>query len=160
MSGIIGGLLLVATAVWDCCDGDIARLKFMESDFGESLDTTCDNIINILIFTGIMLGVASSKGLAQALTPFLLLSVGGGLIFFYIYFPKGSKGSFFKNTPIYNIIQILASRNFIYIIFIFCIVGKLDWFLWLAGVGSNIFALGMYIMKRKILLSKSNDNRK
>ena len=160
LSGIIGGLLLVATAIWDCCDGDVARLKFMESDFGESLDTTCDNIINIFVFTGIMLGVASSKGLAQALTPFFLLSVGGCLIFFFIYFPKGGKGSFFKNTPIYNVIQILASRNFIYIIFIFCVFGKLDWFLWCAGIGSNIFAFSIYIMKRKILLSISNDNQK
>ncbi|MDP7442644.1 MAG: hypothetical protein QGI37_12960, partial [Verrucomicrobiota bacterium] len=64
-----------------------------------------------------------------------------------IYFPKGGKGSFFKNTPIYEVIQILASRNFIYIIFIFAVVGKLDWFLWLAGIGSNIFALSIYMCK-------------
>jgi len=88
-SGFVGGLLLAVTAIWDCCDGDVARLKFMESDFGETLDTICDNIINIFIFTGIMFGVAHSKGLAQALIPFLLLSLGGSWIFCLIYFPKG-----------------------------------------------------------------------
>lgn len=152
-SGFMGGLLLAATAVWDCCDGDVARLKFMESDFGEKLDTACDNIINIFIFTGIMIGVAHSQGLTQAMIPFLLLALGGSWIFCLIYFPKGDKGSFFENTPIYDVIQVLASRNFIYIIFIFAIIGKLDWFLWLAGIGSNIFALSMYMIKRKILLS-------
>ena len=156
-SGVLGGLLLAATAIWDCCDGDVARLKFMESDFGEKLDTICDNITNVLIFTGIMLGVAHTSGLTQAMIPFLLLVLGGGWIFSLIYFPKGGKGSFFKKTPIYSIIQILASRNFIYVIFIFCVLGKLDWFLWLAGIGSNIFALYIYQAKRKIIISTINE---
>jgi phosphatidylglycerophosphate synthase len=152
-SGIIGSLLLVTTAIWDCCDGDVARLKFMESEFGEKLDTICDNTINIFIFTGIMLGVAHSNGLAQAITPFLLLSLGGSWIFYLTYFPKGGKGYFFKNTSVYDVIQALASRNFIYVIFIFGVLGKLDWFLWLAGIGSNIFALYIYQAKKKIIHS-------
>jgi len=159
-SGVLGGLLLAATAIWDCCDGDVARLKFMESDFGEKLDTICDNIINILIFTGIMVGVAHSTGLFQAMIPFLLLVLGGGWIFLLIYFPKGGKGSFFKNTPIYRVIQILASRNFIYVIFIFCVLGKLEWFLWSAGIGSNIFALYIYQAKRKVTISTINETLK
>ena len=153
LSSFIGALLLVFTAIWDCCDGDVARLKFLESDFGEKLDTTCDNIINIFIFTGMMIGVAHSKGITQAIVPFFLLTLGGCLIFYLIYFPKGGKGSFFKNTLIYDVIQILASRNFIYIIFVFAIIDKLSWFLWLAGIGSNIFALIILIAKRKIILS-------
>jgi len=152
-SGFMGGLLFVLTAILDCCDGDVARLKFMESDSGERLDTTCDNIINIFVFTGIMFGVAHSQGLMQAMIPFLLLTLGGSWIFYLIYFPKGGKGYFFKNTPIYPVIQNLASRNFIYIVFIFSIVDKLGFFLWLAGVGSNIFALSIYTAKRKILIS-------
>ena len=153
LSSFLGALLLVFTAIWDCCDGDVARLKFLESDFGEKLDTTCDNIINIFIFTGMMIGVAHSKGPIQAIVPFLLLILGGCFIFYLIYFPKGGKGSFFKNTLIYDVIQILASRNFIYIIFVFAIIDKLDWFLWLAGIGSNIFAISIFIAKRKIILS-------
>ena len=152
-SSLSGGLLLVVTAIWDCCDGDVARLKFMESAFGEKLDTACDNIINIFIFTGIMFGVARSQGPIQAVVPFLLLILGGSWIFYLIYFPNGGKGSFFKNTPIYDVIQVLASRNFIYIIFVFAVINKLDWFLWLAGIGSNIFAASMHIVKRKILVS-------
>lgn len=156
-SNFIGGLLLIFTAIWDCCDGDVARLKFMESDFGDKLDTSCDNIINVFIFTGIVLGVAASKGLNYAIIPFFLLALGGCSIFYLIYFPKGGgKGSFFKNTPIYDVIKILASRNFIYIIFAFAILGKLDWFLWVAGIGSTIFAISIYRVKRKILFSKIN----
>ena len=94
-SGFVGGLLLAATAIWDCCDGDVARLKFMESDFGEALDTICDNIINIFIFTGIMFGVAHSKGLAQALIPFLLLVLRGKLDFLSHIFSKRRERFFF-----------------------------------------------------------------
>ena len=36
---------------------------------------------------------------------------------------------------------------------LFSIFDKLGFFLWLAGVGSNIFALSIYIAKRKILVS-------
>jgi len=151
--GLIGSLLLAATAIWDCCDGDVARLKFMESEFGEKLDTICDNVINIFVFTGIMLGVAHSNGLSQAIIPFLLLSLGGSWIFYLIYFPKGGKGYFFKNTSVYNVIQTLASRNFIYVIFIFGVLGKLDWFLWLAAVGSNVFALYIYQAKKELICS-------
>jgi len=47
--GLLGGLAFVGTAIWDCCDGDVARLKFMESDFGDTLDTTCDNLNNVIL---------------------------------------------------------------------------------------------------------------
>ena len=153
---LMGGVLFSITAIWDCCDGDVARLKFMESDFGEKLDTICDNIINIFIFIGIMLGIARYDGLIQALVPFVFLIFGGSWIFYLIYFPKGGKGSYFTNTPMYEMIQILASRNFIYIILLFCIFNKLNWFLWLAGVGSIIFGFCIYRSKNKISAAAIN----
>ncbi len=150
-SGVVGALLAAFTAVWDCCDGDVARLRFEESDFGEALDTTCDNIINIFVFGGIALGVGRQQGWEQALLPFLLLALGGGLIFGLIYFPRGQgKGGFFKGTKLHDVIELLASRNFIYVIALFGIVGKLDWFLWLAGYGSLVFALVIYLTKRQM----------
>ncbi|MFQ5451197.1 MAG: CDP-alcohol phosphatidyltransferase family protein [Nitrospinaceae bacterium] len=152
--GLLGALLLVGTAIWDCCDGDVARLKLMESDFGDSLDTTCDNVINVFAFIGMMLGVAHTRGWAQALAPFLLLALGGVSILILIYFPRGAgKGGFFKGTRLYDTVQILASRNFIHIILLFAIFGRVDLFLWLAGFGSCLFALVLFLGKRKILLA-------
>jgi phosphatidylglycerophosphate synthase len=148
--GLLGGLAFVGTAIWDCCDGDVARLKFMESDFGETLDTTCDNLNNVFAFTGIMIGVAMNSGFLHALIPFILLGVGGSLIFFYIYVPKGGKGSFFHGTWVYDLIQHLASRNFVYIALLFGIFGHMDWFLWLSGFGANFFAVALYISKKRL----------
>ncbi|MGV7220863.1 MAG: CDP-alcohol phosphatidyltransferase family protein [Nitrospinales bacterium] len=149
--GLCGGILLVFTAIWDCCDGDVARLKFMESDFGEYLDTLCDNIINIFIFVGIAVGVGKEYGILASVIPFVLLAIGGISIFILIYFPKGlEKGAFFKGTLMYDVILLLASRNFVYIIFFFALFNSLDWFLWIAGFGANIFAIALLILKRKI----------
>ena len=149
--GLGGGFLLAFTGIWDCCDGDVARLKFMESDFGETLDTICDNIINIFIFVGIMIGTMKNFGWNYALIPFGFLAIGGTWIFLQLYIPKGGKGSFFKKSGIYEVILLLASRNFIYIILLFAVIGRLDWFLWIAGIGSNIFALTLYLTRKKIL---------
>ena len=150
LGSLIGGLLLVLTAVGDCCDGDVARLKLMETDFGDTLDTTCDNIINVFVFTGMMLGVSKTNGWEYALPPVIMLAVGGCLIFAFIYFPRDGKGSFFAGSKMFDVIQVLASRNFIYVVFVFAIAGRLDWFLWLAGVGAPIFAACLYIAKRCI----------
>lgn len=150
LGSLIGGLLLVLTAVADCCDGDVARLKLMETDFGDTLDTTCDNIINVFIFIGMMLGVSKTNGWAYALPPVIMLAVGGCLIFAFIYFPRGGKGSFFAGSRMFDVIQVLASRNFIYVVFVFAIAGRLDWFLWLAGVGALTFAACLYLAKRRI----------
>ena len=151
LGGLAGGLLMVLTAIGDCCDGDIARLKLLESDSGEKLDTACDNIINVFVFTGMMLGLAQSQGWINALIPFTMLALGGGWIFTLIYFPKGGKGSSFNDSKMYDIIQTLASRNFIYIIFVFSIFGYVEGFLWLAGIGSLVFALILFMAKRRML---------
>ncbi len=150
MGEVFGGLLLAGTAIWDCCDGDVARLKFMESEFGETLDTICDNLINVFIFTGMMIGAARTEGLAYALVPFLLLIVSSIVILLFIYYPRGGKGNFFQGTWVYDLIQLLASRNFIYIILVFAIFGRTDLFLWLAGFGSVAFALALFWVKRSI----------
>lgn len=147
----LGAILLAGTAVWDCCDGEVARLKFMESDFGETLDTACDNIINVFIFTGMMIGVSHQRGTLYAMIPFFLLVLGGGLIFYLIYFPSRGKGSLFRGTWAYQAIQTLASRNFIYVILVFALFGRLDAFLWSAGIGSNLFGLALLYTRQRIL---------
>lgn len=155
LGGLLGGLVTAGTAIWDCVDGAVARLKFMESDFGETLDTFCDNLINVFIFIGMTLGVARQSGWMTALIPCLLLALGGTLILVLIYFPRGAgKGDFFKGTVMFDVVQVLASRNFIYIILLFAVFGRVDWFLWLAGFGSNVFALALYMTKRKIILTE------
>jgi phosphatidylglycerophosphate synthase len=50
---VLGALLLQATAVLDCVDGEIARAKVQESEWGEWLDITSDTLIHVATFLGI-----------------------------------------------------------------------------------------------------------
>jgi len=51
--GLLGAGLLLLSACIDCSDGEIARLKFMESQFGKRLDIICDNLVHIAVFFAI-----------------------------------------------------------------------------------------------------------
>src|SRR5207302_11226185 len=52
-AGIIGALLFQLSAILDCCDGEVARLKFMESAFGEQFDVVLDNVVHLALYAGI-----------------------------------------------------------------------------------------------------------
>ena len=50
---VLGALLLQLTAVLDCVDGEIARAKVLETEWGEWLDITSDTFIHVATFLGI-----------------------------------------------------------------------------------------------------------
>jgi hypothetical protein len=64
LSGVAGALLLQWSAVIDCCDGEVARLKFLESPNGYYLDIVCDNIVHVAVFVG--MAWASYKSLGHS----------------------------------------------------------------------------------------------
>lgn len=54
---MIGGLLFHLTSVFDGVDGELARLKFKSSPFGQWLDTLVDNLSYVAALAGIVYGV-------------------------------------------------------------------------------------------------------
>ena len=58
IAGIIGGLLLVASYTFDNCDGEVARIKKMSTDFGAKLDDMADWIIDASFFAALGYGTA------------------------------------------------------------------------------------------------------
>lgn len=54
----LGGLLLQVTSVLDCADGEMARVKLMESDYGAWIDTVGDNVIYAAYGLGLTVGYA------------------------------------------------------------------------------------------------------
>lgn len=59
---LMGAVLSVGASILDGCDGEIARLKLLESDFGCWLETICDYLYYLLIFAGLTIGLARSSG--------------------------------------------------------------------------------------------------
>ncbi len=62
IAGVIGGLLLVASYTFDNCDGEIARLKNMSSEFGAKLDDMSDWIVDASFFAALGYGTAQVNG--------------------------------------------------------------------------------------------------
>jgi phosphatidylglycerophosphate synthase len=59
---LAGALLSLGASILDGCDGEVARLKLMESDFGCWLETACDYLYYLFLLIGLMLGLERTSG--------------------------------------------------------------------------------------------------
>lgn len=143
--GVAGaGLLLLSTWV-DCTDGEVARLKFLESPFGKQMDIFCDNLVHMAVFFFIGLGLRTATGndLFIALGG---LSALGCLVSFILLSQEIVKSKMrcdeFKpcSKEKKSITDRLANRDFTYLLFLMAVIAQLDIFLALTAVGSNIFS--------------------
>ena len=142
---LIGAGLLLLSAWIDCTDGEIARLKFMESKVGGKLDIICDNLVHIAVFFAIGMGLYQTTGQ----TVFIILgafAVLGNLISFLFLSSSiiDEKKRRSGNTPGLivkkDLTAKLANRDFIYLIFLMALIGRVDIFIFITAVGSNVFA--------------------
>lgn len=60
--GLLGFLLAHLQSVLDGCDGELARVRFQQSDIGEWLDTVVDDALNLLLFAAVGVGCWQSSG--------------------------------------------------------------------------------------------------
>jgi phosphatidylglycerophosphate synthase len=139
-SGVLGALLLQWSAVIDCCDGEVARLKFLESTSGYYLDLTCDNIVHVAVFIGI--AWAGYQQLAQ--THVLLLgglAAFGTLMGFIMVLTTRHGRVRQASTALDRLLDALANRDFSLLLVICALTGTLQWFLWALAIGVNLFWL-------------------
>ncbi len=151
-AGIIAALLFQLAAIIDCCDGEVARLTFTESPFGAWLDIAMDNVVHMAIFAGIAVGsylsVAGSDGAWVPLALGSAAVLGNGLSFWLVTRAQKIKAASGWRTPVQAawsdfMLKNVASRDFSVIVLAFAVLGKLDWFLWMAATGSVVFSLLM-----------------
>ncbi|HET9844398.1 MAG TPA: CDP-alcohol phosphatidyltransferase family protein, partial [Nitrospira sp.] len=151
-AGVAAALLFQLAAVIDCSDGEVARLTFTESPFGAWLDMTLDNVVHMAIFGGIGIGVyLKTAGSEYAwLGPVLGAAAILGNALSFALVNKAQKITTGRewNSPRHAawsefMLKNLASRDFSVIVLLFAVFGKLEWFLWIAAVGSMVFAVVM-----------------
>ncbi len=79
-SGFVAGTLLYQlSSALDGCDGEIARLKFLSSRFGEWADSAADHVSNLAFATGVSLGLQRRSGGDP-----LWLALGGFIVLAYL----------------------------------------------------------------------------
>jgi len=59
---VLGAVLCLVASILDGCDGEVARLKLLESDFGCWLETVCDYVFYFFLLIGMTIGQWRTSG--------------------------------------------------------------------------------------------------
>ena len=159
-NNMIGAGLLLLSAWVDCTDGEVARLKFLESKIGGILDIICDNLVHFAVFFAIGMGLYQSTG-NNIFVLLGALAVFGSLISFLLLSSSiiDKKEMAFANTDDpkkkNTLTDTLANRDFIYFLFFMSLIGRVDVFIYITAFGSNIFAAYLTYSKIKSALRAS-----
>lgn len=162
-AGILAASLFQLAAVIDCCDGEVARLTFTESPFGAWLDIAMDNVVHMAIFGGIAIGAYQRAAQDEAWI-FLALGAaaiaGNALSFLLVNRAQKIKQASGWKTPVHAawsdfMLKNVASRDFSVVVLLFALLGRLEWFLWMASIGSIVFAALMVWVIRPSATSRA-----
>lgn len=162
---LAGGLVFQLSFIFDQCDGEIARLKFMESKIGGWFDAFCDSIIRMLIILGMTGSLYATTNQSLILILGILSSIGIFVSTMVSSYETLKKEEKYENTGSVNISTTNESKigsfidkfnntdSFSIILFICILSGHLTWFLWTIGIGS--FAFTLVIMTKLIIIGKT-----
>ncbi|HEV8715218.1 MAG TPA: CDP-alcohol phosphatidyltransferase family protein [Candidatus Binatia bacterium] len=145
---LLGAVLLQFAIVLDCCDGEVARVKFMESPLGDWLDIVCDTVVHIAIFLGMGVAVWRDGATGHALALAGALALGGALAFPLVTLAEkteeaGNRRGGWEDVLIKKLLASLTTRDFSVLIVASALTGQLGWFLWGAAIGAHVFWLSL-----------------
>jgi phosphatidylglycerophosphate synthase len=149
---IAGAILLQAGYTLDCCDGELARLKGMQSPWGAALDAVLDALGQFLYILGATWGVYHKS---PDIRVFLIGSADIGLLMIYYYFVDAWLGRHTgKETNKFLLIgqsMYLSLKNFVIFGFtLFALLNRMKLFLILllfASLAGLTIQLGRYYFR-------------
>jgi phosphatidylglycerophosphate synthase len=134
---VAGGLLFLTHSILDGCDGELARLKFLESPTGARLDFWGDNLVHVAVFTCMAIGWSRD---ADAAWPLLLgaFAVTGTAASAFLVSRQSARA---PTASAARLAEAVANRDFIYLVVLLACFGKAHWFLILVALGTPIFMM-------------------
>ena len=133
---VIGSLLFLTHSILDGCDGELARLKFLESRAGARLDFWGDNLVHVAVFTCMAVGWSLSLDALWPLGLGTLAVAGTGLSAVLVSQQSGPPS---KSGA--RLAEALANRDFIYLVILLACFGRAQWFLVCVALGTPIFMM-------------------
>ena len=137
---LVGALLFLAHSILDGCDGELARLKFMESPHGAILDFWGDNVVHVGVFACMAVGLSYAQ---DATWP---LALGGLTVIATLGAAATQSRAFMQDTTvgadaawIARFAEAFSHRDFIYLVIALSAFGRAHVFLILASIGTPIF---------------------
>ena len=142
--GIFAGVLYFLSVIFDQCDGEIARLKYMQSESGKILDIITDTVVNAAIVAGITCGIYKNNGSGFIIVLGLLAMLGISVSLLLTTFFEKKEG---QNGSTDEFFDKLNNKDFFYIIIILCIfINQMIWFLWVMAIGTNIYWISLKVV--------------
>ena len=132
------GLVLLATII-DGVDGELARLKFLESELGRKLDFWLDNVVNAsaLFAAGAGYGLTTGSAVYLWASAFNLVAAATTAVpIYFLFFRPGATAS---SSRLEGILKLFAGRDYAYLVFALAVVGRVHWFTWICLAGLTVF---------------------
>lgn len=159
-TGIAGTLLFLCATIIDGCDGEVARLTFRESSFGQKLDVITDNVVHVAIFVGMAMGLYRQN--PDGHYPFLMaiLLVGFACTIVATYFFLVHRPDFASSggppvswrgklrQQILRGMEAMMNRDFAYLLLALALIDRLHWFFWGAAFGTYGFCVALVLVYR------------
>jgi phosphatidylglycerophosphate synthase len=146
---LIGAALFLLSITLDGVDGELARLRMVETNFGRKLDVFTDNLVHIAIFAGVMVGCYRVSHSNAYIYLALMLAVGFGLCAISVNRALAVSGE--TTNKWISRVERATGRDFAYILVALAIVNRLSWFAWGVAFGSYAFALTLWLLTSRRL---------
>ena len=138
---LLGSILFLAGVTIDGVDGELARLKMCETDWGGKFDMITDNIVHVALFIGLMVGCYRASGNPAYLYLLPILLVGFIICAIGVIVALKTKAA---PAAWLGRVERLSSRDFAYLLVILALFNHLEYFAWGSAFGTYAFAIGMW----------------
>ena len=137
---LVGALVFLTHSILDGCDGELARLKFLESPRGARLDFWGDNVVHVAVFGCMAVGWSLAT---HSALPLLLgvAAIGAVAVATAVLSGTGLQPRPPGSEATARVVDTLANRDFIYLVLALSTVGRAWWFVALVATGTPIFVL-------------------
>jgi phosphatidylglycerophosphate synthase len=151
-AGVVAGIAaLLVSGVLDCCDGEIARIKFSESRIGHLLDITGDTLVHGALLGGIAMQLART-GAWPGTETLVLLGVGILGAFAAITWSEQTEarrhraGDVWENRVLEGVLSPLTTRDWYAFPILFALAGRLDALVPAAAWGAQVFWIAVAVL--------------
>ena len=145
---LAGALLFQLCAIIDCVDGDLARALLKQSRLGKWLDLGGDQVVHFSVFAAIGIGVARSNSTVPALA--LGASAAIGVILCFAFIVRALAQPAAERSPFLNkLLDAAANRDFSVLLLVLALWGRMDLFLWMAGIGIHLFWITLFALQSR-----------